>query len=150
MAPVVPGWQHFHAGGACPASPTIVSLPPPPPAPTYLTASWCQPPRISTTMANFSGMTTNGGSAHHSNCLTWVDHIHVQRCILATHPVWKQHISRAAVLQKDEESDLPHRPKTGCHCSVSEVVSEVVVAGNAFKCTPYLSRCTWHGCTPCH
>ena len=71
-------------------------------------------------------MSSSGGCARYSDCLAGVDHSHVQRRILASHLVWKQRISCAAVLPRDEESDLPHRPKISCHCSVMEVVPQVV------------------------
>ena len=82
-------------------------------------------------LARFSSMSSSGGCARYSGRLAGVDHSHVQRCILASHLVWKQRISCAAVLPRDEESDLPHRPKISCHCSVKEVVPQVVVAENA-------------------
>lgn len=82
-------------------------------------------------LARFSSMSSSGGCARYSGCLAGVDHSHVQRRILASHLVWKQRISCAAVLPRDEESDLPHRPKISCHCSVMEVVPQVVVAENA-------------------
>ena len=82
-------------------------------------------------LARFSSMSSIGGCARYSGRLAGVDHSHVQRRILASHLVWKQRISCAAVLPRDEESDLPHRPKISCHCSVKEVVLQVVVAENA-------------------
>ena len=44
------------------------------------------------------GMSSSGGCTHHSGCLAGVDHSHVQRRILASHPVWKQHTSQALLL----------------------------------------------------
>ena len=82
-------------------------------------------------LARFSSMSSSGGCARYSGYLAGVDHSHVHRRILASHLVWKQRISCAAVLPRDEESDLPHRPKISCHCSVMEVVPQVVVAENA-------------------
>ena len=101
----------------------------------------CQPPRDSTTIGRKAMPCLWHDSpacpalvaarARYSGRLAGVDHSHVQRCILASHLVWKQRISCAAVLPRDEESDLPHRPKISCHCSVKEVVLQVVVAENA-------------------
>ena len=57
------------------------------------------------------GMPSGGGCPHHSGHLARVHHSHVHCSVLPSNPVGKQHISRAAVFPRDEESHFPDRSK---------------------------------------
>ena len=86
------------------------------------------------------GMPSSGGCPHHRSHLARVHHSHVHCSVLPSNPVGEQHISRATVFPRDEESDLPDRSKARCHRGVVEVVPQVVVARDTLS-----TRATAHG-----
>ena len=85
-------------------------------------------------------MPSGGGCPYQRSPLAGVDHSHVQCSILPSAPVGEQHISRSAVLARDEEPDLPDRSQPRRPSGVVEVVAQVVMAGDALS-----ARAAAHG-----
>ena len=86
------------------------------------------------------GMPSSGGCPHHSGHLARVHHRHVHCSVLPSDPLGEQHVSRATVFPRNEESDLPDRSKARCHRGVVEMVPQVVVARDTLS-----TRATAHG-----